>query len=288
MEEPIRWGCIGTGNIASAMAQQLSRMPDAKMEVLCSASGKPAASIEAERVKFGYARASTLDELVSDPNVDVVYVASANTAHFAHSLAALKGGKHVLCEKPLTMTVAEAEALFEEATARRLLLVDGTFQAYLPGWHALRACLPGLGALRKVELHKKIRLAIMNGSPLINKRNLGGGIFDGCGSYNFHAMCVIFGAAAVAALTPEDVTVTSSAGPPGVGDEVDWDTSVTVRIGGMQALLMHRAADDAWRRRWSIGPRKAPALPPTHLGRAGLASLRGASAARPPPTPRGA
>ena len=65
-----------------------------RIEVLCSASGKPAAAIEAERAKYGYARAAaSVDELVSDAGVDVVYVASANTAHARHSLAALRAGK---------------------------------------------------------------------------------------------------------------------------------------------------------------------------------------------------
>lgn len=244
---PIRWGCVGTGNIAMSMAQQLSRLPDACRELLCSASGKSADAIEAQRVKYGYARtASSVEELVADPRVDVVYVASSNTAHAAHCLLALRAGKPVLCEKPLTMTAAELEEVCGEAQRRGLLFVDGTFSAYLPGCAALRASLAAVGRVSEVRLNKKIRLSIMRGSPVINKRAMGGGLFDGCGSYTAHALVVVFGAAAVAALRPVDLDVVSTAGPAGVGEEVDWDTTVTVRICDAVAVLTHRAADDAW------------------------------------------
>lgn len=241
---PIRWGCVGTGQIAFAMAQQLSRLPDAQREVICSASGKPAAAIEAERSRYGFARAAdSLQELIADPAVDVVYIASANTAHASQCLVALQGGKPVLCEKPMTMSTVEADAVFDEAQSRNLLLVDGTFSSCLPAFDAIREALPSIGNVTHVELHKKIKLKIMQESPIINKRSFGGGLFDGCGSYTTHALCVIFGAEAVAALRPEDVEVTSAAGPNG---EVDWDTTATLRmLGGATAVLTHRAADDA-------------------------------------------
>jgi hypothetical protein len=62
------------------------------------------------------------------------------------------------------------------------------------------------------------------------------------GSYSTHALCVIFGAAAVSALRPSDVEVVSTASLSG---RVDWDTTVTLQIGGAVAVLTHRAADDA-------------------------------------------
>ena len=97
----LRWGCIGTGHIARAMAQQLSRLPGAQREAICSGSGKSADAIEEARVEYGYARALSLHELMADSDIDVIYVASANCAHAAHCLSALKAGKAVLCEKPL-------------------------------------------------------------------------------------------------------------------------------------------------------------------------------------------
>ena len=74
--------------------------------------GKPAAAIESVRAKLGFARAVSLDELLADSEIDVVYVASANSAHAAHCLSALRADKAVLCEKPLTLSLSEAEEVF--------------------------------------------------------------------------------------------------------------------------------------------------------------------------------
>lgn len=239
----IRWGCIGTGFIAKAMAQQLGRVPGAVREAICSASGtKDVAALASIAAACGFSRAVTLAELLSDETIDVVYVASANSAHAQHCLGALRAGKHVLCEKPLTLSRAEAEELFTEAARVQRLLVDGTFTACLPAMAVLRAAIPTIGELTHVELHKKIRTSISHANHIINSRELGGGLFDGAGSYSTHALCVLFGPLAVLALTPEDVDVFSAPSPDG---EVDWETSVRLRVGRARVLLTHRAADDA-------------------------------------------
>ena len=134
-ERAIRWACIGTGHIAMAMAQQLSRLPGARREAICSASGKPAAAIENIRAQCGYARALTFDELIADGDVDIVYVASANSAHAAHCLAALRAGKPVLCEKPLTLSLAEAEEIIAEAV-RPLHTHDSSIYAQAVNIHS--------------------------------------------------------------------------------------------------------------------------------------------------------
>lgn len=239
----IRWGCIGTGFIAKAMAQQLGRVPGAAREAMCSASGtKDAAAVADVAAACGFARAVTLDELVDDPAIDVVYVASANSSHAEHCLRALRAGKHVLCEKPLTMSRAETDAVLDEATHRRRLIVDGTFTACLPAMGVIRAKLPLIGEVLHVEVHKKIRTSISHVNPILNSRDLGGGLFDGAGSYSVHAVCVIFGAEPILALGRGDVHVTSIASPDG---QVDWDTTVRLQLGRASVVLTHRAADDA-------------------------------------------
>merc|ERR1712232_306695 len=191
--------------------------------------------------EFGYSRALTLDELVQDSCVDVVYIASANTAHAAHCLSALRAGKHVLCEKPLTMTLSEAEDVYAEAAKQGRLLMEGTFSAYLPAFTLLRRKLTEIGQVQHVEINKKVKREIMESSSIINRRSLGGGIFDATGSYTTHALCVIFGAAAVLALCPSDVDVVSTPDPNG---EVDWETVARIRICGITALLTHRVTDE--------------------------------------------
>ncbi len=75
--------------------------------------------------------------LVADPEVDVVYVASPHGQHLEHARLALEAGKHVLCEKPLTVSVAQTEALIELAREHDRFLMEGMWTACHPVVHAL-------------------------------------------------------------------------------------------------------------------------------------------------------
>lgn len=75
---------------------------------------------------------SSYKELVADSNVDVVYVGTPHSHHFQHVMLALEAGKHVLCEKPLTVNAQQAKILCEEARKRKLFLLEAVWTRYLP------------------------------------------------------------------------------------------------------------------------------------------------------------
>jgi predicted dehydrogenase len=110
-----RWGILATGKIARTFATNLHAVPDAVVAAVGSRSRESAEAFvrdvgdDATRAHASYA------DLVSDPDVDVVYVASPHSHHLEHARLAFAAGKPVLCEKPLTLTRAEGEALFEDA-----------------------------------------------------------------------------------------------------------------------------------------------------------------------------
>lgn len=70
-------------------------------------------------------RYTSYEALVADADIDIVYVASPHHLHKEHSLLALRAGKHVLCEKPMTLNAADAAEVLAEARARGLLFVQG-------------------------------------------------------------------------------------------------------------------------------------------------------------------
>lgn len=74
----------------------------------------------------------TYEELVKDPNVDIVYVASPHSHHFQHTMMALEAGKHVVCEKPITVNASQAKILYETAKAKKLFLLDAVWTRYFP------------------------------------------------------------------------------------------------------------------------------------------------------------
>jgi len=133
---PTRWGILGPGRIAHAFAEDLRLVPDAELAAVGSRS-QPRA--EAFAREHGFAAAyGSYEELLADTSVDAVYVASPHALHAEQVTAALEAGKHVLCEKPLTLRAADAERLFALAKDRGRLLMEGMWTACHPVILALR------------------------------------------------------------------------------------------------------------------------------------------------------
>ena len=115
MTSTTRWGILATGKIARSFAENLHATPDAGIAAVGSRSRESAEAFVRDlgdddtRVHASYA------DLVADPDVDVVYVASPHSHHLEHARLAFAAGKPVLCEKPLTLTRAAGEQLFESA-----------------------------------------------------------------------------------------------------------------------------------------------------------------------------
>jgi predicted dehydrogenase len=110
-----RWGILATGKIAHSFAADLHDVADA---VIAAVGSRSLDSAEAFARELGDDRTrahGSYAALVADPDVDVVYVASPHSHHLEHARLAFSAGKPVLCEKPLALTHAEGEALFEAA-----------------------------------------------------------------------------------------------------------------------------------------------------------------------------
>lgn len=127
----LRWGILGTGNIAGQFADDLSH---SKAGILAGVASRSLESAE----KFIGSRSERSDEneirplpfgdyesLLDSNDIDVIYVALPNTLHFAWTKAALEAGKHVLCEKPLALSAAEAKTLFDIAGRKERVLIEG-------------------------------------------------------------------------------------------------------------------------------------------------------------------
>lgn len=144
---PVRWGILATGKIARTFAADLALVPGAELVAVGSRStasaerfaetvGAHAPDRPAVRAHGSYAA------LVADPDVDVVYVASPHALHLEHARLAFEAGKHVLCEKPLTLTAADAEEMVALARHHDRFLMEAMWTACHP---VVRALVTGLG-----------------------------------------------------------------------------------------------------------------------------------------------
>lgn len=145
----LNWGVIATGNIAAAVTTDISRLPDARLHAVSSRSRDRAEQFAA---RFGFATSyyddghspvSGFEQLLADPDIDVVYVATPHGQHHQVAAAALRAGKHVLCEKSLTINAREAAELIELSEANQRFLMEAVWTRFLPSvqraWEIIRS-----------------------------------------------------------------------------------------------------------------------------------------------------
>jgi predicted dehydrogenase len=145
----IRWGIIGLGRIAALFADALAGTPGARLGAVCSRRLDKAKRFAA--AAGGGANAfSDVDTMLRAGGIDAVYVASPNTLHLPHALAAIAAGKAVLCEKPLAGTAAEARQMAEAAQAAGVFFMEAMWTRFLPAVVEARR-LVGSGAIGDVR-----------------------------------------------------------------------------------------------------------------------------------------
>jgi predicted dehydrogenase len=153
-----RWGILATGKIARSFARDLHATPGAVVAAVGSRSPESAAAFAHDLGTAETRVHASYDELVADPDIDVVYVASPHSHHLEHARLALAAGKPVLCEKPLTLTRAEGEALF--AAAGDLFCMEAMWMACHPLVRHLREQMAAgrLGTPR--QLHADLGMVV--------------------------------------------------------------------------------------------------------------------------------
>jgi len=139
---PIRWGLIGCGDIANkrvapAMAQ------DEGSEIVAFFSNTPARA-EEMRERFGACRAySDLAALLADEEIDAVYLASPHFRHRDETLAAAEAGKHVLCEKPMALNVAECQEMIAACRQHGVSLAVAYYRRWYPKARKMKELIDG-------------------------------------------------------------------------------------------------------------------------------------------------
>lgn len=136
MTQSIGWGILATGRIAHTFARDLALVADADLVAVGSRDLDRASAFADEH--GARSAHGSYDDLVADPAVDVVYVASPHALHLEHARLALESGKHVLCEKPLTLDVDEAEEMVRLARRHDRFLMEAMWTACHPVVRALR------------------------------------------------------------------------------------------------------------------------------------------------------
>ncbi len=186
MSKPLKWGIMGTGNIAGQFARGLSGS-DYCIATAAASRDKAKAEQFAATQHAGQGHGS-YEALLADSNVDAVYIALPNSMHHEWTLRALAAGKHVLCEKPLASNAAEAEEMFDAAQKAGLHLVEAFMYRSHPMTLAVKAKLDqgAIGELRFVRTSFCFHVRKPDGNVRFDPSLAGGGLMDvGCYCLDF-------------------------------------------------------------------------------------------------------
>ncbi|MBS4753769.1 Gfo/Idh/MocA family oxidoreductase [Nocardioides sp. zg-ZUI104] len=229
----VRWGIVGPGHIAGVFAQGLRLARGGTLHAVASRDPARAAAFAAEH---GAARRhGSYDDLIADPEVDAVYVATPHAHHAAPTVAALRAGKPVLCEKPLGIDPATTEQMLAASADSGTFLMEALWSRFLPAYVALRDELAAhtIGRPEHVEAELGFRASYDAGHRLFDPA-LGGGATLDIGVYPLQLAMLVLGPV-------EDVTASGSLAPTGV------DASVVAELrhaGGTTSRVVASLTED--------------------------------------------
>ncbi|HEY7526796.1 MAG TPA: Gfo/Idh/MocA family oxidoreductase [Candidatus Limnocylindria bacterium] len=178
----LRWGILSTADIARRKVIPGMRKA-ARCEITAIASRdqttarRAAAELEIPRAHGSY------EALLADPQVDAVYIPLPNHLHAEWAIAAVKAGKHVLCEKPLAMTAADAQRMVDAAEAAGVELMEAFMYRLHPSWVTVHELVRSgrIGPLTSVQ--SWFSYFNDDSTNIRNRREAGGGALFDIGSY---------------------------------------------------------------------------------------------------------
>ena len=199
---PLRWGVMGPGWIAGKFVESLQG--HSRQQVVAVGSrALPRAQDFATRYGIPTAVGS-YEELAQLPEVDIVYVATPHPAHLEHALLSLDSGKHVLVEKPIGLSAAQAREIADAAARAGLYCAEALWTMFLPKWDVVRQVveLGGLGQVTSV--HSEYGESFPDGHRVFDPALAGGPLLD-LGVYPLAFVTSILGPhESVAALGQQD------------------------------------------------------------------------------------
>ena len=198
---PFGWVIVGPGKIAHRFADAVMRMPHAKLIGVTGRDALRAADFATTWMRDGIAPTvyANIDASIADPAVDGVYIATPHAFHFAAAQHCLTLGKPVLCEKPLAVNAAQAQALVRLSEERQVFLMEAVWTRFLPIYDVVRAWLSSneIGPVRAIHSSFCFDVPFDPAHRIYDPAQAGGALLD-LGIYNLTitrwALAAAFGA----------------------------------------------------------------------------------------------
>ena len=190
-------GIVGAGMIVKDFLSFTHELPEIKLEAIVARNIENLKNLQSmHNIKEIF---TDLDECLSSPSIDTIYVAVPNNLHYSVAKKAIEAGKNVICEKPFTLNYHETVELFELAESKNLILIEAITNQYLPNYLEIKEDLSQIGNIRLVECnfsqlssrYEAFKKGII--APVFDKKQ-GGGVLGDLNIYNIHFVVGLFGA----------------------------------------------------------------------------------------------
>ena len=210
----VRWGIVSTGRITHQFVQDFAYVPNGEVVAVASRSLESANEFARE---YGIPRAyADYGQMLEDPDVDAVYVATPHTLHYQNTIDAIQARKHVLCEKPFTVGVREARNLFHIAEQSSVFVMEAVWTYFLPAIQKARDWVKQgrVGRIRQFKADFGYPLLPFDPGRREYNAKLAGGCLLEMGIYPV-ALAWLF-----MQRDPVDIQVTAHRAPNGVEDDL--------------------------------------------------------------------
>ncbi len=192
----MRIGIVGAGMTVPWFLEAAKLIPEMDVRALYVRKEEKRKELcEKYQVPVAY---DSYEKLLADKEIDVLYLPVPNDLHYSFTKQALEAGKHVILEKPFTVTYAQAKELADLAREKNLILFEAITNQYNPNYDKVRELLPGVGDVKIVQLnysqYSSRYEAFKQGNivPVFDAKKAGGALMD-LNVYNIHFVVGLFG-----------------------------------------------------------------------------------------------
>lgn len=223
----MKWGIVGVGNIANVFMQSVRHLPEVEVAAVYGRDEKKAADFCRKwNIPTWY---TDYNELYAREDIAVIYLATPHIVHYPHTLAALSHKKHVLCEKPMAMSEAEARGLQKAAQENGVFLMEAMWARFFPLTQWLRELIASGELGKPVNVNAEFSFEFpYDENYRFYRRDLGGGSMRSAGIYPLAFACMVFGA------IPTEVTAMAD-----MKHEVDLRCSALLRFPAGQTAQIY-------------------------------------------------
>lgn len=186
----MNWGILGFGRIAQKFVKSIEALP--REQIIAAASRSRAKKYES--LDIGFTVWDSYKTVLQDPTIEIIYIANTHNYHHQAVLDCLNAGKHVLCEKPLGISVQQTQEMIALAQAKNLFLMEAIWTRFLPAYQAMMTSVNAgsLGNVKSVQANFSFNNSIAGSEDRLFNPDLAGGAIWDVGIYTISLAVDIF------------------------------------------------------------------------------------------------